>query len=112
MPNKEKVEGKGLNKRIIAIQVSPKAYDELQVIRGDETWTHFTLRAVQRLLPIGGSAVIDEELAALDARKEKAEPAPAEKPKGKKAAKPEPTPAKEGVKENPPVVHSKDKKSK
>ena len=31
------------DKRIIAIQVSPRAYDEIQMLRGERTWTKYLL---------------------------------------------------------------------
>ena len=71
------------DRRIIAIAVSPRAYDEILKLKGKVTWTDFTLRAVNAL--VGGNAILEEEIANLPRPKPKAE-----KPKPKKPAKPEP----------------------
>ena len=76
-----------VEKRIIAIAVSPRAYDEILKLKGKVTWTDFTLRAVNAL--VGSNAILEEEIANL----------PRPKPK---AAKPEPKKEKK----------SKDKKGK
>lgn len=65
------------DRRIIAIAVSPRAYDEILKLKGKVTWTDFTLRAVNAL--IGSNAILEEEIANLPKPKPKAEKAKAEK---------------------------------
>ena len=68
------------DRRIIAIAVSPRAYDEILKLKGKVTWTDFTLRAVNAL--VGSNAILEEEIANLPRPKPKAE-----KPKSKKEKK-------------------------
>lgn len=72
------------DRRIIAIAVSPGAYDEIQKLKGDATWTDFTLRAVDAL--VGGNIVLTDELDNLRKKAEKKvkEPKPKAEKKGKK----------------------------
>jgi len=71
------------DRRIIAIAVAPKAYDEIQKLKGKETWTSFVINAVVKL--VGGNEILEAEL---DALPKKAEPKPkVEKPKAEKKAK-------------------------
>lgn len=51
------------DRRIIAIAVSPRAYDEILKLKGKVTWTDFTLRAVNAL--VGSNAILEEEIANL-----------------------------------------------
>lgn len=78
-----------LDKRIIAIQMLPKAYDEIQRLKGEETWTRFIIECVRA--KVGNNTILQDELATLlqeaEARKVKTEKPKAEKPK--KAAKSE-----------------------
>ena len=66
-------------KRIIAIAVSPKAYDEILKLKGERTWTKWLLELM--LLEKPGHEVLYTELS--DLTKLKAEP----KPKKAKAEK-------------------------
>jgi hypothetical protein len=68
------------DRRIIAIAVSPRAYDEILKLKGKVTWTDFTLRAVNAL--VGSNTILEEEIANLPKPKPKAE-----KPKPKKERK-------------------------
>ena len=68
------------DRRIIAIAVSPRAYDEILKLKGKVTWTDFTLRAVNTL--VGSNAILEEEIANLPKSKPKAS-----KPKPKKEKK-------------------------
>jgi len=74
------------DRRIIAIAVSPRAYDEILKLKGKVTWTDFTLRAVNAL--VGSNAILEEEIANLPKPKPKAEKP---KPKKEKKAKAEKT---------------------
>lgn len=75
------------DRRIIAIAVTPKAYDEVIKLKGDQTWTHFVLDAIER--HVGGNEVLKAELEALP---KKAEPKPKPEKKAKvKKVKAEPT---------------------
>ena len=67
-------------RRIIAIAVSPTAYDEIQRLKGTETWTSFVTRAVDTL--VGGNETLQAELASLPKHEPKAK-----KPKAKKTGK-------------------------
>lgn len=67
------------DRRIIAIAVSPRAYDEILKLKGKMTWTDFTLRAVNAL--VGSNAILEEEIANLPKPKKAAKPEPKEKPK-------------------------------
>lgn len=78
------------DRRIIAIAVTPTAYDEILKLKGDETWTSFVIRSVMQNIP-GGNTILEAEHAALP---KKAEPKPkpekkakVEKPKAEKKAK-------------------------
>lgn len=68
-----------MERRIIAIQMLPKAYDEIQRLKGEETWTRFIIRCV--LVKVGDNGILQDELASLTK-----EPR-AEKPKAKKTSK-------------------------
>lgn len=75
------------DRRIIAIAVTPKAYDEILKLKGKSTWTNFTLMAVVKL--VGGNPILEGEIAALP---KKAEPKPkVEKPKAEKPTAEKPT---------------------
>lgn len=76
------------DRRIIAIAVSPRAYDEILKLKGKVTWTDFTLRAVNAL--IGSNAILEEEIANLPKPKPKAEKPKPKKEKKAKAEKTEP----------------------
>jgi hypothetical protein len=56
---------------ILAIAVSPTAYDEIQRFKGKEIWTGFVIRAVDTL--VGGNEPLRAELADLPKHKPKAE---------------------------------------
>jgi len=58
-------------RRIIAVSVSPTAYDEIQRLKGKETWTSFVIRAVDTL--VGGNETLKFELDALPKHEPKAE---------------------------------------
>lgn len=73
------------DRRIIAIAVSPRAYDEILKLKGKVTWTDFTLRAVNAL--IGSNAILEEEIANLPKPKPKAEKPEPKKEKKAKAEK-------------------------
>ena len=75
-------------KRIIAIAVSPRAYDEVLKLKGKVTWTDFTLRAVNAL--VGSNAILEEEIANLPKPKPKAEKPKSKKDKKAKAEKSKP----------------------
>ena len=75
-------------KRIIAIAVSPRAYDEILKLKGKVTWTDFTLRAVNALA--GSNAILEEEIANLPKPKPKAEKPKPKKEKKSKAEKSKP----------------------
>jgi len=68
-----------LTKRIIAIQMLPKAYDEIQRLKGEETWTRFIIECV--LAKVGDNGILQDELKSLVKEPK------AEKSKAKKAAK-------------------------
>lgn len=76
------------DRRIIAIAVSPRAYDEILKLKGKVTWTDFTLRAVNAL--VGSNAILEEEIANLPKPKPKAEKPKPKKEKKAKAEKTEP----------------------
>ena len=63
-----------MERRIIAIQMLPKAYDEIQRLKGEETWTKFIIECV--LAKVGDNSILQDELASLE-----------EKPKAEKPAK-------------------------
>ena len=65
-----------MERRIIAIQMLPNAYDEIQRLKGEETWTRFIIQCV--LAKVGDNSILQDELASLTK-----EPR-AEKPKAKK----------------------------
>jgi len=52
-----------LNKRIIAIQMLPKAYDEIQRLKEEETWTRFIIQCV--LAKVGDNSILKDELKSL-----------------------------------------------
>ena len=70
-----------MERRIIAIQMLPKAYDEIQRLKGEETWTRFIIQCV--LAKAGDNSILKDELASLT--KESKE----QKPKAEKKAKKE-----------------------
>ncbi len=82
------------DRRIIAIAVSPRAYDEVLKLKGKVTWTDFTLRAVNAL--VGSNAILEEEIANLPRPKPKAEKPKSKKEKKSKAEKSKPE-AKKGA---------------
>jgi len=67
-----------VERRTIAIQMLPKAYDEIQRLKGEETWTRFIIRCV--LAKVGDNSTLKDELASLPEPKEP-------KPKAEKKAK-------------------------
>ena len=52
-----------MERRIIAIQMLPKAYDEIQKLKGEETWTRFIIQCV--LAKVGDNSILQDELASL-----------------------------------------------
>jgi len=85
-PDTIKRGGDKVERRIIAIQMLPKAYDEIQRLKGEETWTRFIIQCV--LAKVGDNSILQDELKSLV--KEPKEPKPkAEKPKKVKKAKAE-----------------------
>lgn len=66
------------DRRIIAIAVTPKAYDEILKLKGKDTWTAFVLHATVKY--VGGNEILEREIDALPAKKEP-------KPKAEKKAK-------------------------
>jgi len=87
-----------LDKRVIAIQMLPKAYTEIQRLKGKLTWTQFIIKCV--MSKVGDNTILQEELAGLiaeaKARKDKAEKPRAEKPE--KVEKPKAEKPKKAVK--------------
>jgi hypothetical protein len=75
------------DKRVIAIQVTPKAYDEIQRLKGELTWARFTIECV--LARVGDNSILQDELANLPKPKEPKPPKPKAEKKGKKAGKAE-----------------------
>lgn len=73
-----------LDKRVIAIQMLPKAYAEIQRLKGQETWTKFILECV--MAKVGDNTILQDELAGLIAEVE-ARKVKEEKPKAEKKAK-------------------------
>ena len=74
-------------KRIIAVAVSPKAYDEILTLKGDRTWTRWLVELM--LLQNPTNEILQGEFSELTKTKEekpKAEPK-AEKPKAEKPKK-------------------------
>ena len=69
-----------MEKRIIAIQMLPKAYDEILRLKGEETWTRFIIQCV--LAKVGDNSILQDELASLTTKAEKPK-APAKVKKGK-----------------------------
>jgi len=55
--------GDKVERRIIAIQMLPKAYDEIQRLKGEETWTRFIIQCV--LAKVGDNSILQNELASL-----------------------------------------------
>jgi len=68
-----------MERRIIAMAVKPRAYDEIQSLKGEETWTRFIIQCV--LAKVGDNSILQDELA--DLTKEPK----AEKPKKVKATR-------------------------
>jgi len=73
-----------VEKRIIAIQMLPKAYDEIQRLKGEETWTRFIIQCI--LAKVGDNSILQDELASL-VKEPKAEKPKVEKPKKVKATR-------------------------
>ena len=73
-----------MERRIIAIQMLPKAYDEIQRLKGDETWTRFIIQCVMHLPGEGDNHILKDELASLT-KEPKAEKPKTKKGKTKKA---------------------------
>lgn len=81
------------DRRIIAIAVSPKAYDEILTLKKDRTWTKWLVELM--LLENPTNEILKDEFSELTKTKEekpKAEPKP-KKAKAKVEAKSEPQPA-------------------
>ena len=78
-----------MERRIIAIQMLPKAYDEIQRLKGEETWTRFIIQCV--LAKVGDNSILQDELASLT-KEPKAEKPKAKKEKKAKVEKAEPEP--------------------
>lgn len=77
-------------KRIIAIAVSPKAYDEISNLKGDRTWTKWLLFLM--LLENPTNEVLNNELLGFTKLKLEAEPKPKKaKVEAKAVAEPEGT---------------------
>jgi hypothetical protein len=72
------------DRRVIAIQMLPKAYDEIQRLKGEETWTKFIIECA--LAKVGDNSILQDELSNLPKPKE---PKPKAEKKGKKAGKAE-----------------------
>jgi len=72
------------DRRVIAIQMLPAAYTEIQRLKGDETWTKFIIECV--IAKAGDNSILKDELASLPEPKEP-KPKAEKKAKGKKAAK-------------------------
>jgi len=70
------------DRRIIAIAVTPKAYDEIQKLKGDRTWTGYVIELA--LLENPQNQVLTDELANLPKKEVKEQ-----KPKAEKKAKKE-----------------------
>jgi hypothetical protein len=75
------------DRRVIAIQMLPKAYDEIQRLKGEETWTKFIIECVQA--KVGDNSILQDELANLPKPKVPKPPNPKAEKKGKKAGKAE-----------------------
>jgi len=73
------------DRRVIAIQMLPKAYDEIQRLKGEETWTKFIIECV--LAKVGDNITLRDELANLPKPKEPKPPKPKAEKKRKKASK-------------------------
>jgi len=71
--------GDKVERRVIAIQMLPKAYDEIQRLKGEEIWTRFIIQCV--LAKVGDNSILQDELASLTKEPK------AEKPKAKKGKK-------------------------
>lgn len=71
--------GDKVERRIIAIQMLPKAYNEIQRLKGEETWTRFIIQCV--LAKVGDNSILQDELASLTKEPK------AEKPKKVKATR-------------------------
>ncbi|MCL0077211.1 hypothetical protein M1O12_04245 [Dehalococcoidia bacterium] len=67
------------DRRIIAIQMLPRACDEIQRLKGGETWTRFIIQCI--LAKVGDNSILQDELASL------AKEPKAEKPKKVKATR-------------------------
>jgi len=79
-PDTTKKGGDKVERRIIAISVSPPAYDEIQKLKGERTWTRWALEMA--LIEHPDNEVIKAELE----NQPKKEPKP-EKPKKAKKSK-------------------------
>ena len=73
------------DRRIIAIAVTPKAYDEIQKLKGNRTWTQYVLEGMVILHP--KNPILEDEYQAL--QKEPKPKAEKKAKKEKKAAKSE-----------------------
>lgn len=71
------------DRRIIAIAVTPKAYDEIQKLKSDRTWTGYLIELV--LLENPRNQVLTDELANLPKKKAKKEKKVAKSEKVEKA---------------------------
>ena len=69
-PDTKKIGGDKVERRIIAIQMLPKAYDEIQRLKGEETWTRFIVQCV--LAKVGDNSILQDELASLTKEPKKA----------------------------------------
>ena len=69
-PDTIKKGGNKVERRIIAIQMLPKAYDEIQRLKGEETWTRFIIQCV--LAKVGDNSILQDEFKSL-AKEPKAE---------------------------------------
>jgi len=78
-----------IGKRIIAIQMLPKAYDEIQRLKGEETWTRFIIQCV--LAKVGDNSILQDELASLEEKPKAKKPKAPAKVKKDKAKVEEPT---------------------
>ena len=72
------------DRRIIAIAVSPKAYDEIQKLKGGRTWTGYVIELA--LLENPQNQVLTDELANLPKKEVKEQKPKAKKEKKGKAA--------------------------
>jgi len=75
-----------LDKRIIAIAVTPRAYDEIQRLKGNRTWTQYVLESMVILHPKNDILTDEYEASKKEPKQQKPK---AEKPKKEKKAKAE-----------------------